>query len=269
MRAFFESQLFPLVSTNLMRVSFITWLLVCLFRVAVFAEEPDLVAIQSVDPTIMVELRYATARNIVRRAIYPADMPALLRPQVAAQLAKAQGILRESHYGLKVWDAYRPNSAHEQLWRLAPNGDYVADPAAGGSLHTWGVAVDATLVDQRGRAVEMPTDFDDFTMASMLQYTGKSRSVRQNLTVLQNAMARAGFYGVRTEWWHFVARDWKNYKAIPEFTIFPRGPAVREPGGATVNAPSAPLRALPVSPTHNFPSPSASIPAAHPRSAGQ
>jgi len=29
--------------------------------------------------------------------------------------------------------------------------------------------------------------------------------------LLQRAMARAGFYGLRTEWWHFTIADWQKY----------------------------------------------------------
>ena len=86
----------------------------------------------------------------------------------------------------------------------SPDTDYLASPQEGGSLHTRGVAVDATLVDSKGRDVKMPTDFDDFTPAAMLQYVGKIRWCARHLRLLQWAMARAGFYGLRTEWWHFV-----------------------------------------------------------------
>lgn len=160
--------------------------------------------------------------NIAQRPLYPANMPALLRPAVAEKLAVAQKYLRERGYGLKIWDAYRPKAAHDQLWEFSRNTDYVADPSDGrGSLHTWGVAVDATLVSKDGRAVEMPTDFDSFTPAAMLAYKGGNPSVRRNLIRLQSAMAVAGFYGMRTEWWHFVDKDWQNYRAIPEVLIVP------------------------------------------------
>jgi D-alanyl-D-alanine dipeptidase len=76
------------------------------------------------------------------------------------------------------------------------------------------VAVDATIVDDWGQALSMPTDFDDFTPASMFRYTGANPSVRSHLYLLQRAMMNAGFDGQRTEWWHFSANDWKRY--VPE-----------------------------------------------------
>lgn len=234
------------------------------------SDEADLVSIRSVDKTIKVDLRYASKRNIAGRPLYPSNLPALVRPEVARRLAKAQAILRDRGYGLKIWDAYRPKSAHDQLWQYSQNQDYVADPAAGGSLHTWGAAVDATLVDNKGRDLPMPTDFDDFTMAAMLSYTGNDAEVRRNLHRLQNAMARAGFYGMRNEWWHFVTRDWKNYRPIPEVTIFSRGRAVKEVPSSIVTAPLEPLRTLPISPSRNVPSPATKGPAgSQQRSAGR
>ncbi len=181
-----------------------------------------MVDLRSIDPTVMVELRYAGVRNIARHALYPPNMPALLRPSVAQRIAVAQNHLRERGYGIKIWDAYRPKSAHDQLWQFSRNNAYVADPADGrGSLHTWGVAVDATLVDQAGAEMEMPTDFDNFTPAAMLYYRGPNDKVRRNVHRLQSAMAIAGFYGLRTEWWHFVAKDWQAYRSIPEIAILP------------------------------------------------
>lgn len=164
-------------------------------------------------------------------------MPALIRPEVAARLMNAQSYLRLQGYRLKVWDAYRPKSAQDQLWAAAQNKDYVANPANGiGSLHTWGVALDATLVYANGREAAMPTDFDDFTPAAMLCYLGAEQSIRNNLYVLQRAMGKAGFLGMRTEWWHFISKDWQKYSAIPDATNTASGFASSPP------APSIPAQ---------------------------
>src|SRR5437879_6210586 len=68
----------------------------------------NLVDLKSVDPTIMVELRYGTPGNITGHALYPPEMPALVRPSIAQRLVKAQKLLRAQGYRLKIWDAYRP-----------------------------------------------------------------------------------------------------------------------------------------------------------------
>ena len=179
-----------------------------------------LVDVQSVDPTIVVELRYAGRNNLTGHALYPPGTRALVRPEVAQRLAIAQRFLRRYRYGLKIWDAYRPKSVQVQLWRAAPGDVYVADPeTANGSLHTWGVAVDATLVNSRNQPVKMPTDFDDFSPAAMLIYLGINQRIQSNLALLQAGMGAAGFYGHLMEWWHFIAPEWKNHVPDPNLKI--------------------------------------------------
>ena len=183
-----------------------------------------LLDIQSIDPSIVIELRYAGRNNLTGHALYPSGTRALVRPEVAQRLAIAQRFLRRRAHGLKIWDAYRPRSVQVQLWRAAPANDYIADPeTAIGSLHTWGVAVDATLVNSRNQPVMMPTDFDDFTPAAMLIYCGANRYIRSNLALLQAAMGAAGFYGQRREWWHFIAPDWKSHVSNPDLKVTASG----------------------------------------------
>jgi D-alanyl-D-alanine dipeptidase len=171
-----------------------------------------LVDIRSVDPTIIVELRYAGRNNLVGYPLYPRGTSALARPEVASGLATAQAFLRRYQLGLKIWDAYRPVAVQEKLWHTSHNSDYVANPEIGvGSLHSWGVAVDATLVDTWNRPVRMPSDFDDFTPAAMWRYLGPHADVRAHVHLLQVAMRNAGFWGLRTEWWHFTIADWQKY----------------------------------------------------------
>lgn len=187
--------------------------------------ESEFVDVKSVDPTILVELRYATPNNFTRRPLYRADMPAMVRLSVARRLAVAQKFLEKRGYGLKIWDAYRPKAAQAQLWTAIGNHAYVADPKDGiGSMHTRGAAVDVTLVDGSGKEVPMPTEFDNFTPAAMIDYRGRSPVVRSNLKMLQKAMAHAGFYGLRTEWWHFCASDWTTYQPVPEIQLLVRAP---------------------------------------------
>ena len=186
-----------------------------------------LVDVQSIDPTITVELRYAGRNNLLGHSLYPHGTHALARPEVASALAVAQSVLRRYQYGLKIWDAYRPASVQAQLWEASRNSDYVANPEIGvGSLHSWGIAVDATLVDSRSRDVRMPTDFDDFTLAATSPFIGLSfdkggharllkftevREITGHVRLLKAAMHNAGFCGLRTEWWHFTIVDWQKY----------------------------------------------------------
>jgi len=178
-------------------------------------EEPlQLIDVKQIDPTIIVSLRYAMPNNITGRALYPRNMPALVQSEAARRLARAQAMLRGCGFRLTIWDAYRPAAVQEQLWQAVRNEDYVADPNAGaGSLHSWGVAVDATLSDTWNNPVRMPSDFDDLTPAAMWRYRGSNPSVRAHLRLLQFTMGQAGFYGLRTEWWHFTIEEWQ--KCLP------------------------------------------------------
>lgn len=187
--------------------------------------ERELVNIKSVVPSIVVDLRYAGTHNAMHRALYPPFMPALIHPSVAKQLRAAQNLLHHYGYGLKIWDAYRPKSAQRQLWQFAHDQLYVANPDNGvGSMHTWGVAVDATLVDAWGGPVSMPTDFDDFTSAALLHYHGTDPIIRSHLKLLLTAMGRNGFYGMHTEWWHFVTKNWKNYVQYQDVQVTRQSP---------------------------------------------
>ena len=184
------------------------------------------VDIKKVDSSILVELRYASPNNPTHSPLYPTGMPALVRYSVAQRLAAAQKYLQARGFGLKVWDAYRPRAVQEKLWAATKNNDYVADPKDGiGSLHTRGAAVDVTLVDLAGKEAKMPTEFDNFTPAAMLYYQGSDPMIRSNLKLLQKAMARAGFYGLRTEWWHFCAGDWMAYPPVSEIQLVARLPS--------------------------------------------
>lgn len=174
------------------------------------ASEP-LVDVHGVDPTILIELRYATPRNLTGRALYPPDQPCLLRAGVAKQLVIAEAWLKLRGFRLKIWDAWRPVAVQELLWKLKPDGAFVARPTAGHALHTWGVAVDVTLVDLKGRPVTMPTDFDAFTTDASLRYRGVDADIRAHLATLQRAMATAGFLGMSTEWWHFLPKNFRDY----------------------------------------------------------
>jgi D-alanyl-D-alanine dipeptidase len=144
--------------------------------------------------------------------LYPRDTRALILPSVAQQLAGAQKYLKQYRYRLKIWDAYRPKEAQELLWKYAQKDDYVANPERGfGSMHSYGVSVDATMVDDWSQDATMPTKFDEFTPQAMMGYTGRDPLVKQHLTLLQLAMAHNNFYGLRVEWWHFTTADWKKY----------------------------------------------------------
>src|SRR2546428_3377313 len=68
----------------------------------------SLVDVCSVDPTIIVELRYAGRNNLLGQPLYPHGTRARARPEAASALAVAQAWLRRYQDGLRIWAAERP-----------------------------------------------------------------------------------------------------------------------------------------------------------------
>jgi len=188
-------------------------LVVACARLAPRAPGSELVDVAAVDPTIRFDLRYATSNNFTGVAVYPAAR-CLLRRDAAERLTRVQRHLREEGIGLLVWDCYRPFAVQERFWALVPDERYVARtvrrdgrPVAG-SKHNRGAAVDLTLVDGAGVALEMPTDFDDFSERAH-RGARSTPSARANAARLEAAMVAEGFEPFPTEWWHFDAPGWQ------------------------------------------------------------
>ncbi len=155
-------------------------------------------------PDAVIDIRYATGNNLTGAVLYPKAV-CKLRRGVAERLARAAVLLRERNRRLLLWDCYRPASVQEELWRRVPDPRYVADPKVG-SKHTRGAAVDVGLVDEEGRAVVLPTAYDDFSEAAHREKAlAGARAAEARL--LDAVMTGAGFVGLPTEWWHFDAPE--------------------------------------------------------------
>lgn len=164
--------------------------------------------VATLDPTIRLDIRYATANNFTNSKIY--DCPrCLLRPEAAEALVKANKALKAKGYFLKMFDCYRPRPYQQRLWDKVPNPDYVTPPAKG-SMHSRGAAVDLTIVDAQGRELDMGTPYDFFGREAHTDYKGLPARVLQNRELLRKTLESAGFKGIRTEWWHFSYQK-KNY----------------------------------------------------------
>jgi D-alanyl-D-alanine dipeptidase len=170
------------------------------------------VDVRSIDPSIRVNLRYATTRNIFGKRLFSASR-ALLRRPVAERLARAQARLRREGMGLEVWDAYRPPSVQWRMWRLRPGSRFLANPRRG-SRHSRGAAVDVTLVDRNGRPLPMPTDFDEFSRRAHPAYAGAAPAARRNRARLRRAMEAVGFRQNPGEWWHYDDPNWRRYPLL-------------------------------------------------------
>lgn len=171
-----------------------------------------LIRIDEVDRSIAIDLRYTRESAIAGRPLYQSGMPALLRPETAVRLKKANDFLKLRGYRLQVWDAYRPPSAQLILWDASGHDDrFVANPYSKPSQHSCGTAVDVTLVTRSGQPVEMPTGFDAFTPQAAAGYPHPDPEVRKRKELLQEAMRQAGFFRLPNEWWHFTDRRFRDY----------------------------------------------------------
>ena len=172
------------------------------------------------DEAITVSLMYARDDNFTGAALYPADFNrAFLHPEAAAALAKAQGALTETHPGLRILiaDAARPMSVQRKMYQRVkgtPMAPYVSNPARGGGLHNYGLAVDVTIVDALGRPLDMGTPVDHLGPEANIDreealvaagiITGEAR---RNRLLLRRVMKAGGFTPLRSEWWHFNLRS--------------------------------------------------------------
>lgn len=169
--------------------------------------ESALVDVRSLDPAIMVELRYATTNNFTGAVLpgYGAQR-ALLRREAAQALTRVEARLRTGGLGLRIWDAYRPVRATAAMvaWaeRVGRTDLLDQEYIARRSRHNLGVAVDLTLVDLvTGTELDLGTPFDTFTEAAhTANAAGRVLRYRQ---ILVKAMEAEGFQNYDNEWWHF------------------------------------------------------------------
>jgi D-alanyl-D-alanine dipeptidase len=167
---------------------------------------------------IAIDLRYATSDNFVGRDLYSPYDCAWLHKDAAAALEQAVDWLRarRPEHRLLVLDALRPQRVQQQLWDALEGTDlrmYLADPVRG-SIHSFGMAVDITIIDGGGEELDMGTGFDDLTERShpvlearMVESGELTDRHIANRQLLRDAMGHAGFVGINSEWWHFDCGD--------------------------------------------------------------
>jgi D-alanyl-D-alanine dipeptidase len=172
----------------------------------------DLVELTTLDPTIRLDIRYATSRNFLGEPVYTQPRAFLQRPAAEA-VVRAHRALAAHGYGVLIHDGYRPWYVTKIFWEATPpdKREFVADPAEG-SKHNRGCAVDLTLYDlETGQAVEMPSLYDEMSPRAYADYAGGSVRQRDLRDLLRRAMEAEGFTVLPEEWWHFDYRDWPTY----------------------------------------------------------
>lgn len=174
--------------------------------------QTDLVELTKLDPTIKLEIRYATTNNFLGTVFYSEPRAFMQRPAAEA-VVRVNRKLKASGYGLLVHDAYRPWYITKVFWDATPEDKkkFVADPSKG-SRHNRGCAVDITLYDLRtGKPIEMVSTYDETTDRAYPDYPGGTSLQRWHRELLRTAMESEGFTVYEAEWWHFDYKDWQKY----------------------------------------------------------
>jgi D-alanyl-D-alanine dipeptidase len=183
--------------------------------------------------SVLVELKYATTDNFMKKNVYGCLTHAYLQKETVAMLKKAQQNLEKAHpgYHLLIYDAARPLSKQWELWNTLTEYSpekrrtYVADPKEH-SIHNYGSAIDLTVADEQGKPLEMGTKYDFFgemaypkEEARLLKAGKLSQKAIDNRLILRKAMKSAGFMPIEYEWWHFNAFSRKVAKE--KFSVIP------------------------------------------------
>ena len=173
----------------------------------------DLVELTKLDPTIKLDIRYATTNNLFGTVFY-SQARAFLQRAPAEALVRVNRKLKSMGYGLLVHDGYRPWYVTKVFWEATPDDKkiFVADPSKG-SRHNRGAAVDLSLYDLKtGKPIEMVSTYDETTDRAHPDYPGGTSLQRWHRNLLRAAMEAEGFTVYEAEWWHFDYKDWQRYR---------------------------------------------------------
>ncbi len=164
------------------------------------------------------DLRYAGTDNFAGRNLYGRLDCAWLRREAAEGLEAAARWLAQARPGwrLLVLDALRPQRVQEAIWldvAGTPAQAYFANPERG-SIHSYGMAVDVTLLAPDGREADMGSGFDEMSRrshpalhAELLAAGVLTPAQVAERDTLAAAMRAGGFAGIANEWWHFDHGD--------------------------------------------------------------
>lgn len=177
--------------------------------------EPELREIVKLDPTIKLDIRYATRNNFLGRPVYK-ESRAFLQKPAAEALVRAHQRLRPQGYGIVVFDGYRPWAVTKIFWDVTPADKkiFVADPSQG-SRHNRGCAVDLSMYElSTGKIVQMPSEYDEMTERAHINYECGTPEAKRLREMLRSAMEAEGFAVYEPEWWHYDYKDWKEYPIV-------------------------------------------------------
>ncbi|MBQ3640409.1 M15 family metallopeptidase [bacterium] len=187
-------------------------------------DKSDFAPVSTIIDDVAYDMRYYSSNNFTGSRINGYNAPvAYMTKESLKALAVAAEDLRKKGYRLLIWDTYRPQKAVDNFveWindsnnagdkTFYPNlkksdllkGNYIAEKSG----HTRGSTVDLTLIKKDGSFVDMGGTFDLFSEISHPDYKKLTREQKKNRKLLHDAMIKAGFKGIDSEWWHFTLKD--------------------------------------------------------------
>ncbi|MCR4880487.1 MAG: M15 family metallopeptidase [bacterium] len=187
-------------------------------------DKSDFAPVSSVIYDAAYDIRYYSANNFTGNRIKGYNAPvAYMTKEALKALSVAAEDLRKQGYRLLIWDTYRPQKAVTNFveWINNPNdegdksfypklqksdllaGNYIAEKSG----HTRGSTIDLTIIKKDGSFVDMGGTFDLFSEISHPNYKKLTRAQKKNRKILHNAMVKAGFKGIDSEWWHFTLKN--------------------------------------------------------------
>lgn len=187
-------------------------------------DKSDFAPISTVIDDAAYDIRYYSSNNFTGNKINGYKAPnAYMTKEALAALKKAADDLRNQGYRLLIWDSYRPQKAVDNFvaWINNPNddgdktfypclkksdlikGNYIARKSG----HTRGSTIDLTLIKKDGSFVDMGGTFDLFSEISHPDYNKLTAEQKKNRKILHDAMVKAGFKGISSEWWHYTLKN--------------------------------------------------------------
>ena len=185
----------------------------------------DFLYVEHYIPQVVIDLKYYTNDNFIGSKIngYKSNK-CIITKDAANALRHVQNDLKHFGYGIKIFDAYRPQKAVDHFVRWAKNNNrkmksihypginkkllFKEGYIASKSGHSRGSTVDLTIIDlNNGQELDMGTIYDYFGHESSVNYTDLNYNQKTNRALLQSVMKKYGFKTLKEEWWHFTLHN--------------------------------------------------------------
>lgn len=145
----------------------------------------------------------------------PLQFPVARKLQSALNSAKSQG------YNFIIYDTYRPTPVETKIYNnymnLYNNNATVRAAinrngyninwfmTSGGSKHSQGIAIDMGLTNSSGTVLSAQTNYGVLDESSVVDHNNG------NANKLKSLMTNAGFFSLKSEWWHYDDRNNSTY----------------------------------------------------------